>query len=77
MNDFSMRSMLGNFNYDFAYSGAIGKLGGILCVWDPSLFVKQNVSCSNYFVFFECIWKPYNIDLMLISIYAPHDLREK
>lgn len=55
---------------------SVGKFGGILEVWDPNVFVKHHVSKSDYFLILEGLWKPSNSCLMLISVYAPQDLRE-
>ncbi|GJX50851.1 RNA-directed DNA polymerase, eukaryota [Tanacetum coccineum] len=41
----------GNSSFDYALSSSLGNSGGILCVWEPTLFVKDNVTSSdNLFV---------------------------
>ncbi|GJS62447.1 RNA-directed DNA polymerase, eukaryota [Tanacetum coccineum] len=32
----------GNFSFDYVFSPAMGYSGGILCAWDPTLFVKDS-----------------------------------
>ncbi|GKC04760.1 RNA-directed DNA polymerase, eukaryota, partial [Tanacetum coccineum] len=36
---------------------AVGNSGGVLCVWDVSVFVKSHVTISDYFVMIEDRWK--------------------
>ncbi|GKB29034.1 RNA-directed DNA polymerase, eukaryota, reverse transcriptase zinc-binding domain protein [Tanacetum coccineum] len=40
----------GNVNFDYVHSDSIGNSGGILCIWDPNSFRKDNVTVSDYFV---------------------------
>ncbi|GKB25726.1 RNA-directed DNA polymerase, eukaryota, partial [Tanacetum coccineum] len=54
-----------------------GNSGGILCVWDPNMFKKITSTKSDYFVMIRGVWIPSGKELLIISIYAPHDLREK
>ncbi|GJZ98367.1 hypothetical protein Tco_0670820 [Tanacetum coccineum] len=56
---------------------SIGNSGGILCVWDPTLFVKDNVTSSNNFLDVMGTWVPSSSKLLIISAYAPQDLTEK
>ncbi|GJX28820.1 hypothetical protein Tco_0236899 [Tanacetum coccineum] len=36
--------------HGFIKSSSVGLSGGILCVWDPNSFVKDNATISDYFV---------------------------
>ncbi|GJY64666.1 RNA-directed DNA polymerase, eukaryota [Tanacetum coccineum] len=47
---FSIKALWGNLTFDHAISPSIGNSGGILCVWDPNLFIKEHVSSSDYFI---------------------------
>ncbi|GJT26817.1 RNA-directed DNA polymerase, eukaryota [Tanacetum coccineum] len=47
---------------------------GILCVWDPQVFRKDNVSISDSFVAIRGTWIPSSTKLLLISMYAPQDV---
>ncbi|GKE61434.1 hypothetical protein Tco_1511801, partial [Tanacetum coccineum] len=51
--------------------------GGILCVWEPSLFVKDNVTMSDYFVAIMGTWLPTSSKLLVIFVYSPQELTEK
>lgn len=45
-----IRKLWGNSSFQFAFSALVGNLGGILAIWCPSVFVKQQVSCFDYFL---------------------------
>ncbi|GJY47483.1 RNA-directed DNA polymerase, eukaryota, reverse transcriptase zinc-binding domain protein [Tanacetum coccineum] len=70
-------SVWGNFSFDYVHSDAVGQSGGILSVWDPSMFQKSNCSVSDYFVMVYGMWIPSGKNLLVISIYAPQELSEK
>lgn len=40
---FKIRSMWGNIDFEFACSTTHGHSGGIVSVWDPSIFSKDNI----------------------------------
>ncbi|GJT49390.1 RNA-directed DNA polymerase, eukaryota [Tanacetum coccineum] len=74
---FTVKALWGNFSFDFAFSPSVGSSGGILCVWDPRMFVKDNVSISNSFVAISGTWVSSSTKLLLISVYAPQDVTER
>ncbi|GJZ16677.1 putative reverse transcriptase domain-containing protein [Tanacetum coccineum] len=47
---FSIKALWGNLSFDNVCSPAVGYSRGILCVWDPSLFLKDNSMISDSFV---------------------------
>nr|GEV10482.1 RNA-directed DNA polymerase, eukaryota, reverse transcriptase zinc-binding domain protein [Tanacetum cinerariifolium] len=51
--------------------------GGILCVWDPNSFRKRNATVSDYFIMIRGVWRQTGNDLLIIAVYAPHDLKDK
>ncbi|GJX67752.1 retrotransposon protein, putative, ty1-copia subclass [Tanacetum coccineum] len=51
--------------------------GGILCVWDPNSFAKDNATISDYFVAVRGTWLSTATKVMFVSIYAPQDISEK
>nr|GEW02676.1 RNA-directed DNA polymerase, eukaryota [Tanacetum cinerariifolium] len=67
----------GNFNFDHVYSPSVSNSGGILCVWDPRVFRKDNSSVSDYFVMVRGEWIQNGKMILIISIYAPQELSEK
>nr|GEX22109.1 hypothetical protein [Tanacetum cinerariifolium] len=50
---------------------------GILCVWDTNMFQKENVTVSDYFIAIMGKWLPSDMNLLIISVYAPQELSEK
>nr|GEW68637.1 RNA-directed DNA polymerase, eukaryota [Tanacetum cinerariifolium] len=54
-----------------------GFSGGILCVWDPNVFSKDNVTISDSFMVIRGTWTPTSTKLMIVFVYAPQDLSEK
>ncbi|GJY48884.1 RNA-directed DNA polymerase, eukaryota, reverse transcriptase zinc-binding domain protein [Tanacetum coccineum] len=59
------------------YSPSVGNSGGILCIWDPSMFRKINSTISDYFVMIQGEWVPNGKKIIIISVYAPQELCEK
>nr|GEX21911.1 RNA-directed DNA polymerase, eukaryota [Tanacetum cinerariifolium] len=68
----------GNSNYDFVCSDSLGNSGGILCIWEASIFKKDNVTISNNFIAIYGTWLPNNAKILFVVVYAPqHGLRER
>ncbi|GJR88484.1 RNA-directed DNA polymerase, eukaryota, reverse transcriptase zinc-binding domain protein [Tanacetum coccineum] len=74
---FSVRRCWGNFAFDYLHSNSVGNSGGILCVWDPNAFWKNNYTISDYVVIIRGVWLKRGTDLLIIVVYAPHDPRDK
>ncbi|GJW55867.1 RNA-directed DNA polymerase, eukaryota [Tanacetum coccineum] len=74
---FTIKRCWGNFSFDHAVSSSVGNSGGIICVWDPHMFVKEHVSTSDYFLAIFGTWTPTASKLLVISVYAPQDMSEK
>nr|GEY03077.1 cysteine-rich receptor-like protein kinase [Tanacetum cinerariifolium] len=45
-----IRFMWGNSNFQYACSDLVGSSGGILCVWEQSIFKKEGVMVSDNFI---------------------------
>ncbi|GJX27561.1 RNA-directed DNA polymerase, eukaryota [Tanacetum coccineum] len=73
----TIRTVWGNSRFDFACSLARGLSGGILCVWDPTMFVKSRIVSHDHFVAVEGNWCNGNVRVMIITMYAPQDANEK
>nr|GEU75091.1 RNA-directed DNA polymerase, eukaryota [Tanacetum cinerariifolium] len=50
VNHMDVKFMWGNFNYNYVYSEAVGNSGGILCVWEVTVFKKDYATISDNFV---------------------------
>ena len=72
-----VRSLWGNLSFDYACSPAVGNSGGVLCVWDCSVFGKSHVTIFDYFVIIEGIWKFTGDRMLMVGVYAPQEISEK
>nr|GEV43275.1 RNA-directed DNA polymerase, eukaryota [Tanacetum cinerariifolium] len=73
-----VKFLWGNSNYDFICSDSLGSSGGILCIWEASVFKKDNVMISDNFIAIYGTWLPNNAKILFVSVYAPqHGLRKK
>nr|GEU42376.1 RNA-directed DNA polymerase, eukaryota, reverse transcriptase zinc-binding domain protein [Tanacetum cinerariifolium] len=66
----------GNFCFDYALCPSIGYSGGILCVWDPRSFVKDNVTVSYSFLAISGKWVASSTKLLIIAVYALQELSD-
>ncbi|GJS59077.1 RNA-directed DNA polymerase, eukaryota [Tanacetum coccineum] len=74
---FSIKALWGDLNFDHVVSPSVSFSGGIVCVWDPSMFIKDYVSKYDYFVAIMGTWTSTSTKLLIISIYAPQESTEK
>ncbi|GJV96565.1 RNA-directed DNA polymerase, eukaryota [Tanacetum coccineum] len=77
IDQFNIKLSWGNYGFDSSISPSVGNSGGILCVWDPRLFHKTNVTISDYLIIIQGVWIPSGKKTAIISIYAPQDIRDK
>ncbi|GJZ35233.1 RNA-directed DNA polymerase, eukaryota [Tanacetum coccineum] len=63
--------MWGNSNYDFVCSDSLGNSGGILCIWEATVFKKDHVTISDNFVAIYGTWIPNNVKVLMVVVYAP------
>nr|GEY91233.1 RNA-directed DNA polymerase, eukaryota, reverse transcriptase zinc-binding domain protein [Tanacetum cinerariifolium] len=50
---------------------AVGNSGGILCVWEATVFKKDYATISDNFVAIYGAWLPSNSKALFVAIYAP------
>ncbi|GKE52466.1 RNA-directed DNA polymerase, eukaryota, partial [Tanacetum coccineum] len=62
----SIKSVWGNYSFDHDVSSSVGNSGGILCIWDPYMFIKDHVSASDNFLAIMAS-KMSKLDRFLIS----------
>ncbi|GKC10751.1 RNA-directed DNA polymerase, eukaryota [Tanacetum coccineum] len=55
----------------------IGSSGGILCMWEASIFKKDNATISDNFVALYGTWLPTNSKIMFVVVYAPQQASSK
>ncbi|GJZ86898.1 RNA-directed DNA polymerase, eukaryota [Tanacetum coccineum] len=73
----TIKTLWGNSSFDYALNSSLGNSRGILCVWEPTLFVKDKVTSSDNFLVVMGTWVPSSSKLLIISVYAPQDLTKK
>nr|GEU39264.1 RNA-directed DNA polymerase, eukaryota [Tanacetum cinerariifolium] len=72
-----VKSLWGDSTFNYAFSSSIGYSGGVVCVSDKSMFIKENVLVSDYFVLVEGEWKCSIFKTLMIAIYAAQALSER
>ncbi|GKB86694.1 RNA-directed DNA polymerase, eukaryota [Tanacetum coccineum] len=77
VSDMDVKMFWGNSCFEYTFSEALGLSGGIISVWDPSVFHFENHTVSDNFITLYGLWKPTKTKLLVISVYAPQALSEK
>lgn len=62
---------------DFDLVNPTGRSGGLLNIWDPSLFTKISSASSRHFLLTSGKLKGINSIIHILNIYAPQDLSAK
>ncbi|GJR82539.1 hypothetical protein Tco_0153324 [Tanacetum coccineum] len=73
LETFRIKSMWGNYNFDFACSMAHGRSGGLISMWDPNSFIKDDILCDDAFIIVKGHWRNTVGDCYMINIYGPQD----
>nr|GFB62942.1 RNA-directed DNA polymerase, eukaryota [Tanacetum cinerariifolium] len=73
----TIKSCWDNYAFDYVHSDVVGNSRGILCVWDTNEFCKTNCTVSDYFVIVRGVWVKTEANLLIVAVYAPHDLKDK
>nr|GEX23545.1 RNA-directed DNA polymerase, eukaryota [Tanacetum cinerariifolium] len=66
-----------NFSFDYILKKCDGKSGGIIVVWDTSMFSMHSSKVGDEFVAVKGLWLPLNIKRLIIIIYTPQCIRLK
>ncbi|GKB00903.1 RNA-directed DNA polymerase, eukaryota, reverse transcriptase zinc-binding domain protein, partial [Tanacetum coccineum] len=74
---FQLKSVWGNFRFDYACSMARGRAGSLVTMWDPNVFSKTQIWCSDNYVIVEGKWMNSVEDYYLINVYGPQQQPEK
>ncbi|GKV25647.1 hypothetical protein SLEP1_g35046 [Rubroshorea leprosula] len=51
----SIKRKEGRDNFDWVYKASVGRLGGLLCVWDNEIFVKENERLETWTMILKMI----------------------
>ncbi|GJT89350.1 RNA-directed DNA polymerase, eukaryota, reverse transcriptase zinc-binding domain protein [Tanacetum coccineum] len=74
---FKLKSMWGNFTFDYECSMARGRFGGLVTIWDPNVFSKSQIWCSDNFIIVEGKWLNATKNYYLINVYDPQQQPDK
>ncbi|GJS47552.1 RNA-directed DNA polymerase, eukaryota, reverse transcriptase zinc-binding domain protein [Tanacetum coccineum] len=74
---FRIKSMWGNYTFDYACSLSRGRSGGLISVWDPNHFTKEQIWCDNWYIIVKGRWASSDNLFFMINIYGPHKTADK
>ena len=74
---FRIKSMWGNYNFDYACSLSRGRSGGRISIWDPNSFSKQNIWCHDSYIIIQGKWLHYDDTYYMINVYGPQESEAK
>ncbi|GKD01974.1 RNA-directed DNA polymerase, eukaryota [Tanacetum coccineum] len=72
-----VKFMWGNSNYQFVSSDLVGNSGGILCVWEATVFKKDYSTVLDNFIAIYGTWISCNSKVFIMVIYAPQQPSHK
>ncbi|GKB62258.1 RNA-directed DNA polymerase, eukaryota, reverse transcriptase zinc-binding domain protein [Tanacetum coccineum] len=73
LETFRLKSMWGNYNFDFTCSMASGRSGGLISTWDLNSFIKDDIWCDDAFIIVKRHWRNTVGDCYMINIYGPQN----
>ncbi|GJS26592.1 putative RNA-directed DNA polymerase, eukaryota, reverse transcriptase zinc-binding domain protein [Tanacetum coccineum] len=74
---FHLKTMWGNFNFDYACSMARGRSGGLISMSDPNTFSKEEIWRDDSFIIVKGRWKNSMDIYFIINVYGPQDPQTK
>ncbi|GJZ85908.1 cytochrome P450 [Tanacetum coccineum] len=77
LDRFTIRSMWNNSHFDFVGKSSNEKSGGIVAIWDTSVFTLLNSLDGEGFLALQGRWKNISISCLIIVVYAPQDQKKK
>ncbi|KAK9058221.1 hypothetical protein SSX86_023061 [Deinandra increscens subsp. villosa] len=66
-----VKSIWGNFQFDVAFYPSVGLSGGMLSIWDPSVFVKDTIFSLDHLLIVKGTWSNFSLSCYMINVYAP------
>ncbi|GKA40565.1 putative RNA-directed DNA polymerase, eukaryota, reverse transcriptase zinc-binding domain protein [Tanacetum coccineum] len=69
--------MWGNYSFDFACSMSRGLSGGLISMWDTSLFSKTNLWCDDNFIIVQGKWNHSDVTFYMVNVYGPQESSAK
>ncbi|XP_071739580.1 uncharacterized protein [Rutidosis leptorrhynchoides] len=74
---FRIKSMWGNYVFDYAVSLSRGRSGGLISIWDPNFFKKERIWSDDNFLIIKGKWVSSNASFFMVNIYGPNDAPSK
>ncbi|GJS10022.1 cysteine-rich receptor-like protein kinase 15, partial [Tanacetum coccineum] len=72
-----IQSMWGHTSFDYVLKKADGKSGGIIAIWDTSMFNLTSSIIGDGFVALMGKWPSIDTDSLIVVVYAPLALKRK
>ncbi|GJU43814.1 RNA-directed DNA polymerase, eukaryota, reverse transcriptase zinc-binding domain protein [Tanacetum coccineum] len=69
--------MWGNYVFDFASSLSRGRSGGMISIWDPNFFSKEQIWCEDRYIIVKGKWANSDEVFYMINLYGPQESSEK
>nr|GEV79030.1 transposon TX1 putative 149 kDa protein [Tanacetum cinerariifolium] len=67
-NLFSLRSIWGNSQFDYAFVPSSGHLGGIISIWNPDIFIKHKIISNPNVLIVEGRWLDVKLDIFMVNV---------
>ncbi|XP_071740585.1 uncharacterized protein [Rutidosis leptorrhynchoides] len=67
----------GSPNFQYVQKPKIGKSGGMLLIWDPTVFVLEEAVQKKYFLAIKGMWKGKSKQSVIVNVYGPHKDKDK
>nr|GFB66315.1 RNA-directed DNA polymerase, eukaryota [Tanacetum cinerariifolium] len=71
VNHMDVKFIWGNSNYQYVSSDSAGSSGGVLCVWEATIFKKDYATVFDNFIAIYETWIFNNFKVLIVVIYAP------
>lgn len=72
-----VRKMWYDDNYDFRFSAARGRLGGLISIWNKDYFQIISDRCLDRAIVIVGKWKIEGLEATMINVYAPNATAEQ
>ncbi|KAJ0853617.1 putative RNA-directed DNA polymerase [Helianthus annuus] len=67
----------GNGDFEFDVSDPVGLSGGMVSVWDPTMFLKTSVQKNRQYLMISGRLKENNVKVNIINVYGPQNNAQK
>lgn len=69
------RILWGSTECNWVFSGSVGASGGLCCIWDSTVFERQELWAENGLLGVTGLWKGRKVHI--VNVYAPNSLAGK